>query len=95
MTAAATADTAYIAEMMARPFVQKVHDVVKAEGGLNAVQVAKKAGYGVALTVTALTVLHDAGYIWRGPGMVWHVVPESEVYERRVDLDGNEYIVTV
>lgn len=94
MTAAAT-DTAYIAEMMERPFVQKVHDVVKAEGGLNAVQVAKKAGYGVALTVTALNVLHDAGYIWRGNGITWHAMPESQVYERRVDASGNEYIVLV
>lgn len=90
-----TAHDCHTSEMMARPFVQKVHDIVKSEDGLNVVQVAKKAGYGVALTVTALTVLHDAGYIWRGAGMTWHAVPTSQVYERRVDLDGNEYIVLV
>lgn len=94
MTAAAT-DTAYIAEMMARPFVQKVHDVVKAEGGLNAVQVAKKAGYGVALTVTALNALGKAGHIWCDSVMEWRAVSESQTYERRVGAGGREYIVTV
>lgn len=94
MTAAAT-DTAYIAEMMERPFVQKVHDVVKAEGGLNAVQVAKKAGYGVALTVTALNVLDKAGYIWCDSVMAWRSVSESQTYERRVGAGGREYIVAV
>ena len=74
MTAAAT-DTAYTAEMMERPLVQNVHTIVKNEGGMNAVQIAKRAGYGVALTVTALTVLRKAGYIWRGAGMVWHAMP--------------------
>lgn len=94
MTAAST-DTTYIAEMMSRPFVQKVHDVVKAEDGMNAVQIAKKAGYGVALTVTALNVLRGAGHIWCDSVMEWCAMPDSEVYERRVDLDGNEYIVLV
>lgn len=94
MTAAAT-DTATTAEMMARPFVQKVHDIVKSEGGLNAVQVAKKAGYGVALTVTALNVLGKAGHIWCDSVMVWRAVSESQTYERRVGAGGREYIVAV
>lgn len=90
-----TAHDSTTAEMMERPFVQNVHTTVKNEDGLNAVQVAKKSGYTVALTVTALTVLRKAGYIWRGPRMTWHAMPESQVYERRVDASGNEYIVTV
>lgn len=90
-----TAHDAYTAEMMERPFVQYVHTIVKNEDGLNAVQIAKRAGYGVALTVTALTVLRKAGYIWRGTGMLWHAMPESQVYERRVDASGNEYVVLI
>ena len=90
-----TNDDTYIAEMMARPFVQKVHDIVKAEDGLTAIQVANKSGYTIALTVTALNVLRKAGHIWCDPVMVWRTMPESEVYERRVDENGNEYIVMV
>lgn len=90
-----TAHDAYTAEMMDRPFVQNVHTIIKNEDGLNAVQIAKKSGYTVALTVTALAVLRKAGYIWRGPGMTWHAMSESQVYERRVDASGNEYIVLV
>lgn len=75
MTAAA-ADTAYIAEMMARPFVQKVHDVVKNDDGLTTDQISRKAGYGIALTVTALNVLLDAGRVER-VGATWQSMPEQ------------------
>lgn len=89
-----TAHDSYTAEMMARPFVQKVHDVVKSEGDMTALQAAKKAGYGIALTVTALNVLRDAGLVERD-GAVWRAVEKPQTYERRVDENGNEYIVTI
>lgn len=71
-----TADTAYISEMMARPFVQKVHDIVKNDDGLTTDQISRKAGYGIALTVTALNVLLNAGRVER-VGATWQSMPEQ------------------
>lgn len=71
-----TADTAYISKMMARPFVQKVHDIVKNDDGLTTDQISRKAGYGIALTVTALNVLLDAGRVER-VGATWQSMPEQ------------------
>lgn len=81
-------------KLVQRPFVQKVNDIVKNEDGLTTDQISRRAGYGIALTVTALDCLRDAGRVERD-GATWHGMPEPQVYERRVDENGNEYIVMV
>lgn len=82
------------AELVQRPFVQKVHDIVKNEDGLTTDQISRRAGYGIALTVTALDCLRDAGRVER-VGATWRAMPEPQVYERRVDEECNEYVVLV
>ena len=82
------------AELAQRPFVQKVRAIVEDEDGLTTDQISRRAGYGIALTVTALDALRDAGYIERY-GATWRAVPQTQTYERRTDDGGNEYIVTV
>lgn len=71
-----TAHDAYTTEMMERPFVQNVHDIVKNDDGLTTDQISRKAGYGIALTVTALNVLLDAGRVERA-GATWQSMPEQ------------------
>lgn len=82
------------AELAQRPFVQKVHAIVTNEDGLTTDQISRKAEYGIALTVTALDSLRDAGHIERDDA-TWRAVPQTQTYERRTDADGNEYIVTI
>lgn len=67
---------------------------LKTSSGMTAEDIAASTGYTLALVVGELLELTDSHRVYRD-GTTWYAMPEVQTYERRIDKNGTEHVVTV